>query len=157
MLKLIGALRPSDDATLGPLSAERARDVALALLRVGAGLMMAFSHGLPKVQKLFAAGEVRFADPLGLGAGPSLLLAGGAELVCALLLAAGLLTRVMTVPLAFTMAVAAFVVHADDPFKKQEFALLYLVVFVALFFAGPGRYSFDGWLRRRAGTPDSEV
>lgn len=150
MNQLINAFKPSADGGLGPLSAGRARDVGLALLRIGAGLMMAFSHGLPKVQKLLADGEVRFADPLGIGAAPSLLLAGGAEFVCALAIAAGLLTRVMTLPLAFTMAVAAFIVHADDPFKKQEFALLYLVVFVVLFFTGPGRYSVDAWLSRRA-------
>ena len=49
------------------------------------------------------------------------------------------------------MAVAAFVVHAGDPWtlgagRSKEPALLYLFPFLALALTGPGRFSLDAWL-----------
>lgn len=126
-----------------------AADLGLLLLRLGVGLLMAFSHGLGKVQKLFAGPPYQWADPLGLGPGLSLFLAGGAEFFAALALAVGFLTRLAALPLAFTMAVAAFIVHAQDPFAKKEFALLYMIPFLSLALTGPGRFSVDAWLRQR--------
>ena len=41
------------------------------------------------------------------------------------------------------MAVAAFIVHASDPIGTKEKALLYLIGFVVIFLAGPGKYSID--------------
>jgi len=41
------------------------------------------------------------------------------------------------------MAVAAFVVHAGDPFSKMEMSLLYLLLFITLFIFGPGKYAID--------------
>ena len=41
------------------------------------------------------------------------------------------------------MLVAAFVVHADDPWGKKEFALLYAIPFTALAITGGGRYALD--------------
>ena len=59
----------------------------------------------------------------------------------------GLKTRLASVPLIVTMIVAAFIVHAGDPFAKKELALVYLVGFLAIFFTGPGEYSVDARLR----------
>jgi len=42
-----------------------------------------------------------------------------------------------------TMIVAAFIVHLDDPFKRKELALLYLVGFLIVLLMGPGKYSLD--------------
>jgi putative oxidoreductase len=42
-----------------------------------------------------------------------------------------------------TMLVAAFIVHLDDPFKRKELALLYLVGFLIIFLMGPGKYSVN--------------
>jgi putative oxidoreductase len=137
------------DTWLNPRRRRFGNDLGLLLLRLGIGLMMAFSHGYGKFSRWLAGGEIQFADPIGLGPGLSLALAGSAEFLGGLLLALGLMTRLATLPLAFTMAVAAFVVHAADPFQKQEFALLYLVPCLVLFFTGPGRFSLDEWLRKR--------
>ena len=127
------------------------QDLGLLLIRLGFGLTMAFSHGLGKVQKFLVGGEIQWADPIGLGAGPSLFLAGAAEFFCALAVVFGLWTRVAAVPLAFTMGVAILVVHGDDPFQKKEFALLYLIPWLTLILAGPGRFSVDAMLRRKFG------
>jgi putative oxidoreductase len=124
-------------------------DLALLVLRISVGLMMAWSHGLGKMKKLMAGGELKFADPLGIGMGPSLFLAGTTEFFASLALVIGVGTRLLSVPLAFTMVVAVFIVHADDPFKKQEFGLLYLTAYAVLMLAGPGRFSVDAWLTRR--------
>lgn len=118
-------------------------DIGLLILRVAIGGMMIGGHGWGKLDKLMSAQEITFADPFGLGPGISLFLAVFAEVFCALLVMLGLATRVAAVPLVITMLTAAFIVHADDPFGKKEFALVYMVPFLTLFFTGPGRLSID--------------
>ncbi len=133
-------------------------DIGLLIMRLGFGLIMAFSHGLGKVQKLFAGGEIKWADPIGIGMGPSLFLTGTTEFFLSLSLALGFLTRVVSIPLAFTMWVAVFIVHGSDPFGKQEFALLYLIPYIALFFTGAGRYSLDSIINKQLESkPNSEA
>ena len=100
------------------------------------------THGLPKLTNMLA-GTSKFGDPFGMGSNLSLGLTVFAEFVCSILLILGLATRLALIPQIITMAVAAFVVHATDPFGKKEMALLYLVVLVALFIMGPGKYSVD--------------
>jgi putative oxidoreductase len=46
------------------------------------------------------------------------------------------------------MSVIIFVVHSDDPWKDKELALFYLLSYIGIFMAGPGRYSADGLLRK---------
>ena len=58
--------------------------LGLLIIRMGVGLMMAFSHGLGKVQQLLAGGDIKWADPIGIGMGPSLFLAGTTEFFCSL-------------------------------------------------------------------------
>jgi putative oxidoreductase len=132
-----------------PVDLDPATSLGLLVLRVGAGLTLALTHGLPKVGRLVGAAPIKFADPFGLGAPVSLALASFGEFVCGLLLALGLFTRGAAIPLAFTMLVAAFHAHAGDPWSKREPAFMFLVPAVALFFTGPGRYSLDARLRKR--------
>lgn len=120
-----------------------AHDLGLLLLRVTLAGFMFFAHGLPKVLA-YAEKSATFRDPLGLGSEVSFALAVFAEFVCAVLVLAGFYTRVALVPLIVTMAVAGFIVHAPDPFAKQELALMYATVFVTLMLTGPGRFSVDG-------------
>ena len=61
----------------------------------------------------------------------------------------GLLTRPSAFFLAITMAVAAFLQHADDPFSGKEKALLYMMVFLLYLIVGSGKYGVDSLLRRR--------
>lgn len=121
--------------------------LGLLALRVGFGLFMV-GHGYPKLQTLLAGEYDKFPDPLNIGNRASLMGAVAAELLCSLLVIVGAATRIATVPLIFTMAVAAFVVHAQDPWllgggRSKEPALLYLFAFVTLLLTGPGRYSVD--------------
>lgn len=116
-------------------------DFSLLIFRAGTGLMM-LTHGYPKFQRVMA-GEYSFGDPLGLGVEVSLILAVFAEFLCAILLVLGLTTRYALVPLIIMMAVAAFVVHGDDPFGTQEKSAIYLLCFSVLLVSGPGKYSLD--------------
>ena len=113
-----------------------------ALLRVIPSGIMLFVHGLPKLQKLLA-GNFEFADPIGIGAAPSLFLTVIGEFVAPLLIIIGFKTRFAAIPAAITMFVAAFVIHGADPFAKKELALLYFVFFLIIALVGPGKYSID--------------
>lgn len=118
-----------------------ATHLSVLLLRLTAGGFM-LTHGYGKLQQLMA-GEFQFADPIGVGPEVSLVLAVFAEFFCSLLVMLGLGTRLATIPLIVTMAVAAFIAHGADPFGRKEMALLYLVIYVVLLLTGSGKYSVD--------------
>ena len=132
--------------------------IGLLILRLGAGGFM-ITHGWGKVQTVLegtAEKVAQFGDPMGLGLPPmvNLSLAALAEFFCAILVAVGFATRLAAIPPAITMAVAAFLVHAADPWTmgegpSKEPALLFLSAFLALFFTGPGQFSVDASLKRR--------
>lgn len=116
-------------------------NISLLIVRIAAGGMM-LTHGYPKLLKLIG-GDFGFADPIGIGQELSLILTVLAEFGCSIFLILGLFTRWVAIPLAFTMLVAVFIVHGDDPFSKQEFGLLYLSLFLVAALSGPGKYSID--------------
>ncbi|HKK77342.1 MAG TPA: DoxX family protein [Saprospiraceae bacterium] len=118
-------------------------DLALLILRLTFGIFMIYGHGWGKIFRLFGDEPIRFADPFGLGPVASLALATFAEVVCAVLVALGLLTRWALIPLIITMFVATFIAHGDDPFGKMEKPFMYFLTYIALFLAGPGKYSLD--------------
>ena len=121
--------------------------LASLILRLGMGGMM-LVHGYGKLERLMD-GNWDFADPLGIGSAPTLLLAVFTEFLCSVLLIIGFKTRLASIPLIITMLIAAFVIHLDDPWKRQEFALLYAVGFIAILILGGGRYSLDDRLSHR--------
>lgn len=133
-----------------PSSADRARDLGLLILRVSSGGTMLLGHGMGKLTT-FSERAASFPDPIGIGSTASLSLAVFGEVVCALLVALGLGTRLAAVPAAITMLVAAFVIHGADPFAKKELALLYAAPFVTLILTGGGRFSLDHLLFSRRG------
>ena len=117
-------------------------DLGVLVLRAGAGGMMLWQHGWPKLMN-FTERMDTFADPIGLGSTISLALITLAESLCALLVALGLWTRFTTIPLIIGMAVIAFVVKSGDPLGEKELALVYLAAFLGIFLTGSGRYSLD--------------
>lgn len=117
------------------------KDLALLILRVAASGML-LTHGIPKIQKLFAS-PIEFGDPIGVGPTLSLILALIGEVVAPVLIIIGFKTRLAAIPAFITMAVAAFIVHADDGFGTKEKALLYALIFLVIYIAGPGKISID--------------
>ncbi|WPP50979.1 DoxX family protein [Catalinimonas niigatensis] len=126
----------------------RFQDYGLLILRLAFGFSMIYGHGYGKLTRLFGSEEIRFADPFGLGPATSLALAVFAEVICALLVMAGLFTRAATIPLMITMATAFFTAHFNDEFGQQEKVILFGFTFLALFFTGPGRFSLDAQMQK---------
>ena len=89
-----------------------------------------------------------FPDPLGIGSPLSLGLAIFGELACSMAFIIGFLYRLAMIPMIFTMCVAFFIVHADDPFAVKELAFVYLVVFVLMYIVGPGKFAVDRWISK---------
>ena len=123
-------------------------DLALLLARVSIALLM-LTHGLPKLANFFSDEPIVFASVFGMSQSISLGLAVFAEVFCSILIILGIGTRFAAVPIAFTMAVAAFYIHSADPFATKEMAILYLIGFVFIALTGAGKYSLDSLIGKR--------
>lgn len=122
-------------------------DLALLFFRMAFAGIMFYQHGLQKWAMLMSD-PTKFADPIGIGPEASLYLAFFAEAVCALFLVFGLWTRISSSMIFFTMAVAAGIVLADQPFEKKEMALLFAAGFALIAVMGGGKYSVDSLFNR---------
>ena len=121
---------------------ERARDVGLLFLRVSGGLFLLWVHGLPKLLD-FSAQLQLIEDPFHLGSHLTLMLAIFAEVVCPLLIVAGVLARLACVPILFVLLVALLVVHPQWSVAEGQFGWLLLILFATVFIAGPGRLAIS--------------
>lgn len=117
-------------------------NTVLLLVRIVVAIFM-LTHGLKKYMMLFSGGPIEFANPIGLGETTTLVLAVFAEVVCSALIFIGLATRLVVLPLIFTMFVIVFIVHAPDGFGSQELPSLYLLIYILLLVTGSGKYSVD--------------
>lgn len=129
--------------------------VGLLLMRLSIGAMMIGLHGWEKYQKFaekkgsFPVPKISILDSW-MTSTTSLVCTIFAEVVCCALLMLGIATRPAAAILAFTMAMAAFVVLGAQELglkelasANKELALLYLTASVVLLFTGAGAYSFD--------------
>jgi putative oxidoreductase len=67
------------------------------------------------------------------------------ELLGGVLIAVGLFTKYITIPLIISMAVVIYVMGQGNIFNS-DLAFLFLLLFLALFLSGPGKYSLDYYL-----------
>lgn len=125
-----------------------AQDLGLLFLRVSIGLMMMIAHGWPKLAG-FTTYSTTFPEVMGMSGQVSLTLAVFAEFFCSFALIFGILTRLVSIPLLITMLTAVLVIHADDPWNKKEFALLYAIPYLTLIFTGGGKFSLDSILLKK--------
>ncbi len=125
------------------------QDAMLAVPRVFAGLVLAISFGASK----FPVPEWFVTDVGNLGFPLPILFAWAAvlaEVLGGLLLAAGFLTRPAAASIVATMLVAALLQKAGDPLWERLPALFFMAVAYYHLALGGGRFSVDGWLRRRS-------
>jgi putative oxidoreductase len=120
----------------------------LSILRIVAALLF-IEHGLMKLFH-FPAPQVGAPNPL-----PVILVAAAwIEIVGGLLVTLGLFTRLAALVCSGEMAVAYFTTHAPQGFypalNMGESAVLFCFVFLDLVFAGPGPWSVDAVVRKRA-------
>ncbi|NHX02408.1 DoxX family protein [Pseudomonas koreensis] len=121
---------------------EQAQDVGLLFLRVSGGLFLLWVHGLPKLLD-FNAQLQQIEDPFHLGAHLTLCLAIFAEVLCPLLIVAGVLARLACLPILFVLLVALLVVHPQWSVAEGQFGWLLLILFATVFIAGPGRLALN--------------
>lgn len=114
--------------------------VLILALRIFFGVLF-FLHGLDKVTNFYDLSS-DYPSVMGLGGYTTLMLSIFTEFCCSLFLIAGLITRIITIPMIIAMGVAFFDIH-DAMMPDGELALIYLITFFILFIVGPGRYSFD--------------
>lgn len=117
---------------------------AMLVLRLAAGILM-MNHGYDKLVH-FGKYQHTFMSFLGLGGTLSLALVVFAEFFCSLFLVLGLFTRLASIPLIVTMAVALFDAHDGTFFGDGEMAALYTAGYLVLLIVGPGRISVDSMI-----------
>ena len=108
-----------------------ATSAMLLIARIVFGILL-MNHGIQKWTNFQELSAV-FPDPLGVGSPLSLGLAIFGELTCSMAFIIGFLYRLAMIPMVFTMAVAFFVIHGNDPFATKELAFVYLVVFILMY------------------------
>lgn len=135
---------------LGPLYC-CGREAAYPLLRVVAGGFM-IPHGWGK---LFGGtdGTAQFFSGIGLEPAHLLaIVAGSQEVLGGLCIALGLLTRFWAAGAVILLGVAVFLVHWPNGFSAgaggYEYAALWMIVMVFIFFRGGGRISIDRLIGR---------
>jgi putative oxidoreductase len=129
-------------------SLNRFADPVYCITRLMVGLLFA-CHGSQKLLGFPPGGHGAPTDALG-------LLGAWIELVCGLLIAVGLLTRLAAFIASGEMAVAYFMVHASQHLfpivNRGESAVFYCWFFFFAIFYGPGRWSIDALIGKRKAT-----
>jgi len=128
-------------------------DPVYCIMRLIAGLMLA-CHGAQLVLGQF--GGMQGSN------NPISQIGGWLQLVCGLLVALGLFTRVAAFILSGEMAVAYFMFHVGNAatttarvfpiVNKGELAVFYCWFFLFVFVYGPGRWSLDALMGRSRAT-----
>ncbi len=121
--------------------------LGLLVLRIGIGTSM-FFHGLPKIMGgmetwTWLGGSM---SSVGISFAPAFwgFLAAFTESVGGILFALGLVHRPITFMLIGMMGMAMMShISQGDGFMQYSHALELMIVFIAMFIAGPGKYSLD--------------
>ena len=120
------------------MNESRHQDIGLLFLRVSGALFLLWVHGLPKLLN-YSEQLKLIEDPFHLGAHVTLLLAIFAEVLCPLLIIAGVLVRLACLPILAVLLIAMVVVHPEWTLLEGQFGWLLLIMFTTLLISGPGR------------------
>ena len=124
-------------------SGSGAADYGLLVLRVVLGAMLFFKHGLEKITH-FSQMSSHFPNPVHIGSHSSLIFALISDAICSLLVFFGLGTRFAAFFIVVNMSVALYFVHHMALRQEHvEMMIAYQAGFLALVFAGGGRFSLD--------------
>jgi putative oxidoreductase len=121
---------------------EQAEDWGLLFLRISSSLFLLWVHGLPKLLNYSAQLQV-IEDPFHMGVSLTLMLAIFAEVLCPLLIIAGVLVRLACLPILTLLLVALLIVHPQWSVDEGQFGWLLLILFTSIFIAGPGRLALN--------------
>lgn len=118
----------------------KAYSLFLLALRILFGILL-MRHGIEKLYN-YTSLCFTFPDPIGYGKELALIFVIITEMCCALAFIFGALYRLCMIPIIIVMATAFFYVHGSN-LAQGELAFSYLVLFILMYIAGPGRYSVD--------------
>jgi putative oxidoreductase len=116
-----------------------APDAALLFLRVTASVLVLLVHGLPKALHYTSQLDA-IEDPLHFGKTLTLGFAIFAEVVCPLLMIAGIATRFAALPIVLVCVIALGLVHREWTVDQGQFAWMLLILFGTIAIGGAGRY-----------------
>ncbi|WP_213880511.1 DoxX family protein [Pseudomonas sp. dw_358] len=108
-------------------------------MRLCVSLMLLKIHGLPKALHWHEQLAL-IEDPFHLGAPLTLGLSVAVEVLCPLLIIAGVFTRLASLAIIGLLLVALVVVHPEWTLEQGQFGWLYVIVFGFLAIAGPGEW-----------------
>ncbi len=120
------------------MNESRSQDLGLLFLRGSGALFLLWVHGLPKLLD-YSEQLTLIEDPFHLGAHITLWLAIFAEVLCPLLIIAGVLARLACLPILAVLLIAMWVVHPQWSLLEGQFGWLLLIIFTSVLIAGPGR------------------
>ena len=130
-----------------PSSPHRERvNVAILLGRIAFAILLAY-HGLVKLAT-FGDLAPEFPNPFGFGGEASLAIVIFVEVVGALFIIPGFITRLVAIPVAIVMLVAYFFVHGAS-LVEGELSLIYAIVFILLAVTGAGKFSIDHKIHKK--------
>lgn len=121
------------------MNESRHQDLGLLFLRASGALFLLWVHGLPKLLN-YSEQLKLIEDPFHLGAHVTLLLAIFAEVLCPLLILAGVLVRLACLPILAVLLIVMVVVHPEWTLFEGQFGWLLLILFTSVLIAGPGRF-----------------
>lgn len=124
------------------------KDKGLLVFRVLAAIAIFKAHGLPKLLN-YQETLQHIPDPLGLGSLFSAHFAIFANVLCAILVALGLFTRVAAFIILSLTLTGLLVIHFNDSAKFQDVPLIYSIVFGYITYIGSGKYGLDYKLKAR--------
>lgn len=123
-------------------------DFALLLLRVWLGFSLFTKHGIEKFVN-FSEWSQHFPDLIHVGSTPSLIFALIADGICSVLIILGLGTRIAALFISINLLVVFVLMHhfsfGDD---HSELVYIYLGSFIAIVFAGGGKYSLEKYFSK---------
>lgn len=124
------------------LTKELNNDLGLLLFRILAAFSILKAHGVPKLVN-FQATLLHIPDPLGFGTTFSAYYAIFTNVICAIMVVFGLLTRLAAFFIITLTLSGLFFVHINDLAKVQDTPLIYSIVFGFISYMGAGKYSLD--------------
>ncbi|MBL4594883.1 MAG: DoxX family protein [Flavobacteriales bacterium] len=124
------------------ITIEANKDIGILAFRLLAVFSLIKAHGLPKIIN-FQETLTHIPDPLGMGSTFSAYYAVFANVFCAILIAAGLFTRIAAIFILSITLSGLLIVHLNDPAKLQDMPLIYSIVFGFIAYTGAGKYSLD--------------
>ncbi len=131
---------------------ENKKDLGILIVRLGFGFGFIYFHGWGKITGGIERWE-RVGGAManiGIGFGHTFwgFMAALTESLGALMFAAGLFFRPVSLLLAFTMLIA-MISHISSGQGNPGNAFKNLSLFIGAYFIGPGKYSIDEWLKKR--------